>query len=349
MDFLDFHFYGNTIQQWLIAVGILLLVLAVLLLIKRMLVSRLLKAFQRTKIELDDFLIPVVQQTKWFTIMALGIYLGTLVLMLPDQIQNWISTGFQVVLITQLGFWGMGVISFYITRKVDEKIDQDHGEDATTLDALGLILRIAIWIIVGLVILDNVGVEVNSLIASLGIGGIAVALAVQNVLEDLFASLSIALDKPFVIGDFVVVDDYAGTVDDIGLKSTRIQSLSGEELIFSNADLLSSRIRNYKRLERRRISFTISVEYGTSREKLEIIPGIIEEVISPLENATFERAHFHEMSDFSLNYEIVYYVEVPEYDVYMDMQQQINLGIYQRFEEEGIEFAFPTQKLFLEQ
>lgn len=349
MDFLEIQFYGNALRDWFKAAGILLLVLFVLLVIKRILSRRLVKAFTKTSFEIDDFLIPVVQQTKWFTILALGIYLGTFTLTLPEQIAEWIGTGFEVVLLLQLGFWGMGVVTFYINRKIDEKLDQDHGEDATTLDALGLILRIAVWIVVGLVILDNVGVEVNSLVASLGIGGIAVALAVQNILGDLFASLSIALDKPFVIGDFVVVDDFAGTVDEVGLKSTRIRSLSGEELIFSNADLLSSRIRNYKRLERRRISFKIGVEYSTSLEKLKSIPEMIEKVIQPVENATFDRAHLSEMGDFSLIYEIVYFVELPDYNVYMEIQQEINLGILRRFEEEGIGFAFPTQTLLLEQ
>jgi len=185
-------------------------------------------------------------------------------------------------------------------------------------------------------------------VASLGIGGIAVALALQNILGDLFASLSITFDKPFVIGDFIVVDDFEGDVEDIGLKSTRVRSLSGEELIFSNTDLLNSRIRNYKRLEKRRISFIIGVIYGTPVEKLKKIPSIIEDIITPIENADFERAHLKTLGDYSLDYSVVYYVLQQEYATYMDIQQVINLEIYQRFEEEGIEFAYPTQTIMLE-
>jgi len=199
-----------------------------------------------------------------------------------------------------------------------------------------------------LIILDNLNVEISTLVASLGIGGIAVALALQNILGDLFASLSITLDKPFAIGDFIVVDDFEGDVEDIGLKSTRIRSLSGEELIFSNTDLLSSRVRNFKRLEKRRISFGIGVVYGTPVEKLKKIPGMIEDIISPLENVEFDRTHFKTLGDFSLDFSVVYHVLEPAYAAYLDVQQVINLKIYQRFEEEGIEFAYPTQTVMLE-
>jgi small-conductance mechanosensitive channel len=180
-------------------------------------------------------------------------------------------------------------------------------------------------------------------VASLGIGGIAVALAVQNILGDLFASLSITLDKPFSIGDFIVVGDFQGDVEDIGLKSTRVRSLSGEELVFANTDLLNSRIRNYKKLQERRIVFTVGVVYNTPSGKLEKIPGMLEEIIKPIPDTRFDRAHFKTLGDYSLDFEVVYYVLVPEYATYLDIQQRINLTIYKQFEDEGIEFAYPTQ------
>ena len=236
----------------------------------------------------------------------------------------------------------------YIERQVDVKLEEDQGADATTLDALGLLGKIALWVILALVILDNLDVEISSLVASLGIGGIAVALAVQNILGDLFSSLTITLDKPFVIGDFIVVDDFEGDVEDIGLKSTRIRSLSGEELIFSNTDLLNSRIRNYKHIEKRRISFSFGVTYGTPLEKLKIIPGIVKEIITPLELVQFERVHFRELGESSLNFNVVYYVVHQEYAVALNIQQEINLALYERFEREGIEFAFPTQTVIMD-
>ncbi len=254
----------------------------------------------------------------------------------------------RVAFFLQIGFWGMGLITFYVDRGVSGKLDEDEGETATTIGAFGLVAKIALWVLVGLLILDNLGVEINSLIASLGIGGIAVALAVQNVLSDLFASLSIAMDKPFAIDDYIVVDEFAGTVEDIGLKSTRIRSLSGEELVFSNSDLLNSRIRNYRRLQERRIDFTFGVSYDTPHETLQRIPDIVEEVIEPLEHVRFDRAHLKEMGDFALLYEVVYFVEKPEYVFYMDVQETIHLALHRRFGEEKIELPYPTQKVLLD-
>lgn len=341
--------WGNQLQDWLMAGGMMAGVLLVLIILKYLVKNRLLRAVRDSATEVDDFLVPIVRQTRVFTFLALGLYLGSLFLDLPPRVDDPLEKVLRVVAFLQIGFWGMGMISFYVNREVSGKLERDSGEAATTIDAFGLVAKIGLWVVISLLILDNLGVQVSSLVASLGIGGIAVALAVQNMLEDLFASLSIALDKPFVIGDFIVIDEYSGNVEDIGLKSTRIRSLSGEELVFSNADLLNSRIRNYKRLQTRRIEFHIGVVYGTPAEKLARIPEIVEEIISPIESVQFDRAHFDELGDYALMYEIIYLVEQPDYATYMDVQEEINLGLYQRFEEEGIEFAYPTQTLFLEQ
>jgi small-conductance mechanosensitive channel len=218
----------------------------------------------------------------------------------------------------------------------------------TTVSALGFVGKLVLWLVILLLALDNLGVDITGLIAGLGIGGIAIALAVQNILGDLFASLSIVLDKPFVIGDFIIVDNYLGTMEYIGLKTTRLKSLSGEQLVFSNSDLLTSGIRNFKRMYERRVVFTIEVVYQTPVEKLAAIPKMIREIIEKQEHTRFDRAHFKEYGPSSLDYEIVYYVRKPEYNVYMDIQQAINLEIFRRFEQEGIEFAYPTQTLFIQ-
>jgi small-conductance mechanosensitive channel len=198
------------------------------------------------------------------------------------------------------------------------------------------------------VALDTYGVNVTTLIAGLGISGIAVALAVQNVLGDLFASFSIVFDKPFVIGDFIIVGDYLGTVEYVGLKTTRIRSLSGEQLVFSNGDLLKSRIRNFKRMFERRVVFTIGVLYQTTYEHLIEIPKMIQSIIENQSQVRFDRAHFKEYGAYSLNFEIVYWIQNPDYNVYMDIQQTINLSIFKQFKEKGIEFAYPTQTLFVQ-
>jgi len=204
-----------------------------------------------------------------------------------------------------------------------------------------------LWSVVLLLALDNLGMDVTALVAGLGVGGIAVALAAQNILADLFASISIVLDKPFVLGDFVVLDGFAGSVEHVGLKTTRVRSLTGEQLIFSNTDLLGSRLRNYGRMRERRIVFSVGVTYGTSREKLDKIPGILREAVESVPKARFDRAHFKAFGPSSLDFEIVYWVTLPDYAVYMDSQQAINLRIFDRFAAEGIEFAYPTQTLYV--
>jgi small-conductance mechanosensitive channel len=200
-----------------------------------------------------------------------------------------------------------------------------------------------------LLVLDNLGVNITALVAGLGVGGVAVALAVQTILSDLLSSLSIALDKPFVIGDFLMVGDMLGSVEYVGLKTTRLRSLSGEQLVFSNTDLLGSRIRNFGRMYERRVAFNLGVTYQTTREQIRKVPAIIREAIETQDRTRFDRSHFKEYGAYSLNFESVYYINGPDYNQYMDIQQAINLTIHEGFEREGIDFAYPTQTLVLQQ
>jgi small-conductance mechanosensitive channel len=213
------------------------------------------------------------------------------------------------------------------------------------LGLAGFFARVAVWTTVFLLVLDNFGIDITALITGLGIGGIAVALAVQNVLSDTFASISIILDKPFEVGDFIIVGDLLGVVENIGIKTTRVRSLSGEQLVFGNNDLLSSRIRNFKRMYERRVAFGFGVLYETPIEKLEWIPGMVREGIEALEQTRFDRAHFKGFGESSLDFEIVYYVLAPDYALYMDIQQKINLHIMREFAREGVDFAYPTRML----
>lgn len=340
--------FGNALHTWLIALGVFLLSFLGLLVLKNILVSRLKKLADRTFTSLDDFAVDLLERTKSYFLIALAVYFGVLFTGLNGEIRIWLQRVVIAVLIVQVGFWISGLINYLVKRRVERQIEADAAS-ATTLNALGLIGQIVVWSIVLLLILENVtNIEMDALIASLGITGIAVGLAVQNILGDLFASLSIVLDKPFVIGDFVIVGDFVGTVEHIGLKSTRLRSLSGEQLVFSNSDLLSSRIRNYKRMARRRILFGLGVTYQTPTEKLEAIPEIVREIIEEQPLATFDRAHFKDFGDFSLNFEVVYYMETPDYEDYMDTQQAINLALFRRFSQEDIEFAYPTHTVLVE-
>ena len=210
-----------------------------------------------------------------------------------------------------------------------------------------MIIRIFVWTIGIVVLLDNMNVEISGLLTGLGISGIAIAFASQKVLADIFSYFTIFFDRPFDIGDFIIIGEHRGTVSHIGLKTTRIKSLSGEELVFSNNDLTDSRISNYGKMKERRINFKIGVVYSTSLEKLEKIPEIIEKIINNVEKTTFDRAHFSSYGDFSLIFEVVYYVKDSDYKVYMDIQEKINLEIKRKFEELNIEIAYPTQSIYL--
>jgi small-conductance mechanosensitive channel len=209
------------------------------------------------------------------------------------------------------------------------------------------IIRVVFWTVAVLVILDNFGVKISTLIAGLGIGGVAIALATQAILKDLFSYFIIFFDRPFEIGDFIIVGDYMGVVDHIGIKTTRLLSLGGEQIVFSNTDLTDSRVRNYKRMAKRRVVFKLGVVYQATSQQLKEIPDIIEDIIKKIDDAIFDRAHFVSYGDFSLDFEIVYYVVGNDYNKYMNIQQEINLTIKEEFEKRNIEFAYPTQTLFL--
>jgi small-conductance mechanosensitive channel len=346
MEFLEQTFYNNTIQNWLIAAAIIVGGITLLSIIKMFIHRHLLALSQKTDNEIDDLIAELVLQTKFIVLLVVAVFVSSFYLTLPDKINIIVNKIFVITLLLQGAFWGTAIIKWWIGRYRKQKIETDAAS-VTTFNAIGFLLRIFLWTIILLLTLDNLGINITALVAGLGIGGIAIALALQNILGDLFASLSIVLDKPFVIGDFIIIDNYLGSVEHVGLKTTRIRSLSGEQLVFSNNDLLNSRIRNYKRMYERRVLFTFGVVYQTPHEKLKIIPGLVQEIIESNEQVRFDRAHFKDYGNFSLNFEVVYWVKVPDYNVYMDIQQQINLDLYRKFEKEKIEFAYPTQTLFL--
>lgn len=345
---LDEEFYGQPVGRWLAAAVILLVALLVLPIIKSIVRRRAAALAEKRDSDLARGLASLVEATKWWFLLIASVYFGTLVLEFPDasKTRNLIHSVIIVVFFLQAGIWGNVFLTFGIQRYVKKRLETDAAA-VTTMSALGFVGKLVLWSIVTLLILDNLGQDVTALVAGLGVGGVAVALAAQNILGDLFASMSIVLDKPFVLGDFIIVGSDMGTVEHVGLKTTRVRSLSGEQLVFSNTDLLQSRIRNYKRMYERRIVFQIGVTYETPHEKLLAIPRIIRQTVESQEQARFDRSHFSSFGDSALIFETVYYVTVPDYNVYMDIQQTINLTLYKTFEEEGIEFAYPTHMLYV--
>ena len=346
MELLDLAFYGNTLKAWIFSILLVLLLTVLSYGFKRMLYRRLRSFAERTETDIDNLLAELIGGTRAFFLFLLSLYIGSLFLNLPGRVSTLLRVVVILAFLFQAAMWGNSFLTFWIGRYKERYLKEDPSK-ATTIAALGFIGRLTLYSLILLLALDNMGIDITTLVAGLGIGGIAVALAVQNILGDLFASLSIVLDKPFMIGDFIIVDDFLGTVEHIGLKTTRIRSLSGEQIVFSNADLLKGRIRNYKRMFERRIVFTIGVTYQTPYEKLASIPRIIQEIVEDKALARFDRAHFKAYGPYSLDFEVVYYVKSPDYKTYMDIQQAINLAIFKRFEEEGIEFAYPTQTLYV--
>ena len=235
-------------------------------------------------------------------------------------------------------------IIIYTLKKYWEKKQSSQAQD-TVFTVSVFIIRVVTWLIALLFVLDNLNIEIRGLITGLGVGGIAIAFAAQTILADIFSYFTIFLDRPFDIGDFIIIGEYMGTVEHIGIKTTRIRSLSGEQLVFSNNDLTNSRIHNYKRMQRRRINFKFGVVYETAAEKLEKIPEYVEEIITNIDKTSFDRAHFASYGDYSLIFQVVYYVEDSDYKVYMDIQEEINLKMKEKFKEENIDFAYPTHSI----
>lgn len=346
MDVLGRQFYGNSLSLWLTALLVAGAASVIFSVLKGILVRRLAARAEKTATDLDDLLVDLLRRTKFYFLLALATYAGSLLLDLPRTPARFISTVLVLATLLQAAVWGNGLIAYVIARYVRHAMEQDAAT-TTTVSAFGFVVKLALWTLIVFLALGNLGVNITALVAGLGVGGIAVALAAQNILGDLFASFSIVLDKPFVIGDFVIVGEYLGTVEHIGLKTTRIRSLSGEQIIFSNRDLLGSRVRNYKRMTERRVLFTLGVTYDTSKEKLAAIPSIVREIIEGQPHTRFDRAHFKAYGDYALQFEIVYYVTSADYNVYMDTHQAINLEVFRRFKDESIEFAYPTQTLYV--
>jgi len=347
MDLLLVEILGNTLQSWLIALAIAATVMVVAGVVRFLLVKQLNRMAVHTGLPFWQLAAAVVKRTRWLFILILALLIGAIVLSIPDKTRSILNAGFIVVLIIQAGLWASAAMRVSVEEYRKHQLDKDPAS-VTTLNVINFICKILIWTIVLLLVLDNLGVNITALVAGLGVGGIAVALALQTILSDLFASLSIVLDKPFVVGDFLIVGDLLGSVEYVGLKTTRLRSLSGEQLVFANADLLNSRIRNFGRMYERRVVFNIGVTYQTPRAKLVKIPQIIREAIEGQQGTRFDRSHFKEYGDFSLVFETVYYVNGPDYNKYMDIHQAINLFIHEQFEKEDIVFAYPTQTVFVE-
>lgn len=292
-------------------------------------------------------MVEVLEGTSRLLMLAVALMVGASLLELPGRWESRLDQLWFVAMALQIGLWGMRAIRIGVGRYVERHTSSGMTQVSASATLMSWGLRTLLWSVVVLAILSNIGVNITAFVASLGVGGIAVALAVQNILGDLFASLAIAVDKPFEVGDFVVVGDIVGTVQVIGLKTTRIRSLQGEQVVMSNTELLQQTIRNFRLLQERRIVFAFGVTYDATPEQLEAIPGIVRKLVESHEQLRFDRAHFKAFGDSSLDFEVVYIVKDPAYGVYMDLQQSLNLGLMRELQALGVEFAFPTRTVHI--
>jgi small-conductance mechanosensitive channel len=291
--------------------------------------------------------VAALSATRLPVLAIVGLYAGASLLVLPERVQLFASRAAIAAVLVQCAIWGdRGVRAWLAGARAQQAGDPDR---ITSSAAIAFLLRVVLWAVVALMILDNLGVNITTLVASLGIGGIAVALAVQSILGDLFASLSIVLDKPFVVGDFIIVDTTLGTVERIGLKTTRVRSLGGEQIVFSNADLLKSRIHNLRRMEARRVVFQVGVTYDTPEPALRALPGLLEEIVAAQPQVRFDRAHLSSLAAPAYTFEVVYYVDSADYRVFMDVQQEIYLRVVAMLQERGLRLALPAQTVHLGQ
>ena len=334
------------LQQWALALATAAALFLALVLVRRLGVRHLAALAARTTNRVDDLALALFRGTRTYFLAAVALWPAANLLALPAVGARALQILAVIVAILQAGRWGNVVIAHMLEHRV-QRLREEDPAGATTLTALTVLARIGLWAALLLLALDNVGIDITALVAGLGIGGVAIALATQNILGDLFASLSIVLDKPFVVGDFIIVGDLLGTVEHVGLKTTRVRSLSGEQLVFSNADLLDSRIRNFKRMTERRVVFNLGVTYQTPEERLAAIPGLLRGIITSEPGVRFDRAHFKEYGDSALTFEVVYFVLDPDYNTYMDTQERINFAIFRRFGGDGIDFAYPTRTVHL--
>lgn len=343
-EILAYQIAGNPLQTYL---WLLLIIVGVFLLFRIVIsfvLARLEKIAKKTKNDFDDLVIEIVKKSKW------PVFLAIILVAVPQylKLSDVIKSGARYLLIIVLVLYAVKAVNIIIDYAFNKF--QTRRKDTLDPHYFSVIkkgINILIWVMAGILILSNLGINVTSLVAGLGIGGIAIALALQNILSDLFSSLSIYFDKPFKIGDFITVGDKKGTVQSIGIKTTRLLSVKGEEIVMSNSKLTNADVQNFGKMKKRRITFSVGVAYETPQSKLKKIPTTIRKIIKSAKNCEIDRVHFKTFGDFSLNYEVVYYVNSKDYKEYMDDQQKINLDLKAAFEKDGIEFAYPTSTVYL--
>lgn len=338
---------GNTPAAYGYAIAAFLVSLTLLHLIKNIGLSRLQVLAEKTKTDLDDLLVSLIRKFGWPDYQLLAFYVATRYLTRSFAFDRGLLAALLILFSYRGILIGQTIITYWLNRMAAKR-ELSEDARASVVQSSQIIMRTLLWVGAALFVLDNLGVNISAVLAGLGIGGVAVALASQAILGDLFNFFVILLDKPFAVGDFIIADQVCGTVEKLGLKSIRIRSLSGEQMIISNTKLLGMEVKNYKRMQRRRVVLTTTVVYQTPLEKLKLIPGMIKQAAAAIEKVTVDRCNLSNLGNFSIDFETVYYVESPDYNLHMTIQERVLQTVIERFAKEGIEFAYPTQTLYVQ-
>ena len=346
-DFLSKSFLANTALDWALALVVTVFVWIAVRILVRILLSRMRVLAAKTETDVDDLVTELLDKTKVFFVALVALYAGARSLEFSGGVDSVLTRIVIIGFLIQGAFWADGIVNYILGSWAQKKF-KDDPTVATAMGSVRFLIRLGVWSTFVMLALDNLGIDIGPLVASLGIGGLALGLALQGTLSDLYASFSIIFDKPFAVGDFIQVGSLAGTVQHVGLKTTRVTALTGEQLIFSNSDLLGSRIQNLQRRDERRCSFILGVTYDTDPDQLERIPDFIKEIIENKDCTRFDRCFFMAFGDSALNFEVVYYMLDPDYLLYAATNHSINLDIFRKFNEEGVEFAYPTQTIHMQ-
>lgn len=347
-DVLRTQWFGNSLQAWLTAAITATAIFVVLMLVRRTAIARLGKVAERTTNNIDDMVVGVIGQTRKLVLFAVAIYIATLPLRL-GRAEPYLHTAAKLVVLWQAALWGVAAVGFWVTHYMRHRTASNDRASVAMITAMGVGAKVILWILVSITALKTVfGIEITALITGLGVGGIAVALAVQNILGDLLAALAIVFDKPFDVGDPIAVDQVSGTVEHIGLKTTRIRSVNGEQVIIGNGDLLKSRLRNYKRMAERRVLFHVDVTFDTPPDVLARLPKIVEQIVTAQSPVRFDRSHIATFGESGIRIETVYFVLSADYKLYMNTQQTVYLEVLRQFAAENVRFAFPSRMVYHE-
>ena len=346
-DLLMQSFAGNLVRDYATALVVLVLSVIALKIFKTVAIRELRKLIEKTETDFDDMLVSMISRIGLPFYLLVSLYISLNFIRSPPVIQSMILSGITILGTYYAAIILQSAIDYAAAKITHKRRHEEENADTAAIDLISRLSKVLLWVIAFFFVLTNLGFNITPAIAGLGIGGIAVAFALQNVLGDVFASFSIYFDRPFSKGDFITIGDDMGVVKQIGIKSTRIQTLEGQELIVSNRELMETRINNYKKMERRRVQFSFGVRYETPTQKLKKIPAIIGDITGKIKLATLDRAHFRKFGDYSLVFEVVYFIDSRDYNAYMDIQQEINFAIKERFEKEGIELAYPTQTIYV--